>query len=69
MAREWAPYSRNGRSSKLASKAAKADGINNIDGSNPTLWSRGLRLLEIALAFVRFDHVASRIMNANHGIM
>ena len=28
-----------------------------------------LRLLEIALVLVRFDHVASVILNANHGIM
>jgi hypothetical protein len=26
-------------------------------------------LLEIALVLVRFDYVASRIVNANHGIM
>jgi len=32
MEREWARYSTNGRSSKLASNAAKADGSNNIDG-------------------------------------
>src|SRR5262249_44116099 len=29
MAREWAPYSRNGRNSKLASKTAKAGGSNH----------------------------------------
>jgi hypothetical protein len=29
----------------------------------------GLPLLEIGLVLVRFDHVASRIVNANHGIM
>jgi len=27
------------------------------------------RLLEIALVLVRFDHIASRIVNANHSIM
>jgi hypothetical protein len=26
-------------------------------------------LLEIALVFVRFDHIASSMVNANHGIM
>jgi hypothetical protein len=26
-------------------------------------------LFEIALVLVRFDHVASRIVNADHGIM
>jgi hypothetical protein len=26
-------------------------------------------LFELALVLVRFDHVASRIVNANHGIM
>jgi len=28
-----------------------------------------LRLFEIALVLVRLDHVASGIVNANHGIM
>jgi hypothetical protein len=28
-----------------------------------------LRLFEIALVLVRFDHVASVIVNADHGIM
>ena len=28
-----------------------------------------LPLFEIALVFVRFDHVASLIVNANHSIM
>jgi len=28
-----------------------------------------LRLFEIALVLVRLDHVASRIVNANHGAM
>ena len=31
--------------------------------------SRNLRLFEIALVLVRFDHVARRIANANQGIM
>ena len=28
-----------------------------------------LRLFEIVLVLVRFDHVASRIVNANHSLM
>jgi len=28
-----------------------------------------LPLFELALVFVRFDHVASRIVNADHSIM
>jgi hypothetical protein len=29
----------------------------------------GLRLFEIALVFVRVNHIASFIVNANHGVM
>ena len=28
-----------------------------------------LPLFEIALVFVRFDHIASTIVNANHGVI
>ncbi len=28
-----------------------------------------LRLFEIAFVLVRFDHIARRIVNANHGVM
>jgi len=29
----------------------------------------GLRFFELARVLVRFDHVASRIVNADHGMM
>ena len=44
----------------------------SIEGSVPEKaagWQVSSRLLELALVFVRFDHVASGIVNANHGIM
>jgi hypothetical protein len=31
--------------------------------------SEGLRLFEVALVLVRFDHITSGIVNANHSIM
>jgi hypothetical protein len=34
-----------------------------------SLNSNVLPLFEIARVFVRFDHVARRILNANHGIV
>jgi hypothetical protein len=34
-----------------------------------TILARFLPFFEIALVLVRRDHVASRIVNANHGIM
>jgi hypothetical protein len=42
----------------------------SIEGSipeNAAGWQDRLWLLEIALVLVRFDHVASRIINAKHG--
>jgi len=40
--------------------AVVKSGLNGIHRSS---------LLESALEFVRFDHIASRIVNANHSIM
>jgi len=31
--------------------------------------SKNSRLFEIAIVLLRFDHIASHIVNANHGIM
>ena len=44
----------------------------SIEGSvpeNTASWQACSRFLEIALGLVRLDHIASRIVNANHGIM
>jgi hypothetical protein len=36
---------------------------------NSTVSILGLRLFELARVLVRLDHVASRIVNADHGIV
>jgi hypothetical protein len=48
----------------------KGDSIRKA-ATNPateTIENAGLGFFEIALVFVRLDHVASRIVNANHRI-
>jgi hypothetical protein len=37
--------------------------------ASPVCFARRSPLLEIALVFMRVDHVASFVVNANHGIM
>ena len=49
----------------------KGDSIRKA-ATNPateTIENGGLGFIEITLVFMRCDHVASRIVNANHGIV
>ena len=51
-----------------AREESGADGVKrHVDKSALSLFT--LRLFEIACLLLRFDHVASFIVNANHGVM
>ena len=45
-------------------------GDNAVVSFGATIWNANVdALFKIALVFVRLDHIASRIINANHSIM